>query len=359
MNIRLPFSALIVVLLLLISTLLVACGDEDTGLSREDVEEIVREELARTPEPRPPEPGVSKEQVRETVDAAIASIEQPEAGLTTADAARIARDVVALVPPESDPAEYTRFLVESAISRYETQGLQATIAHYNRGHSVDGQWYVFIIDENDLVIAHPDPVRRGLDLKGWVGIDANGYNFSPEMLSATEDGKWVSYVYQNPQTGSITPGNLGEVQLKNVWVTRHAGLLFASGWYISVDRFTQDIVTEVVDLFRSVGPEGTLESLQGDPGNVLGKVTETAVPYNAFGAADGEWSIVIADETGTVAHHFNPAVIDKSVEDLFGVDASAVRQEGEWLTSESMRIWVVPFDGWMIGAGWHDNWTGS
>ena len=32
----------------------------------------------------------------------------------------------------------------------------------------------------------------GLDLKGWVGTDANRYRFGPEMLSATEDGKWVS-----------------------------------------------------------------------------------------------------------------------------------------------------------------------
>ena len=67
---------------------------------------------------------------------------------------------------------------------------------------MDGQWYVFIIDENDLVIAHPDPGRLGLDLKGWVGTDANGYEFGPEMLSATEDGKWVSYVYRNPGSGA-------------------------------------------------------------------------------------------------------------------------------------------------------------
>ena len=43
-----------------------------------------------------------------------------------------------------------------AIARDETQGLDATLAHYHRAESVDGQWYVFIIDENDLVIAHPE-----------------------------------------------------------------------------------------------------------------------------------------------------------------------------------------------------------
>ena len=53
--------------------------------------------------------------------------------------------------------------------------------------------------------AHPDPGRLGLDLNGWVGTDANGYRFGPELLSATEEGKWVSYVYQNPERDSITP----------------------------------------------------------------------------------------------------------------------------------------------------------
>ena len=46
--------------------------------------------------------------------------------------------------------------------------------------------------EGDVIYSQPDSGRLGLDLNGWVGIDANGYRFGPEMLSATEDGKWVS-----------------------------------------------------------------------------------------------------------------------------------------------------------------------
>ena len=45
---------------------------------------------------------------------------------------------------------------------------------------------MLIIDENDTVIGHPDVHYLGLDLKEWVGTDANGYN--GEMLSATGDG---------------------------------------------------------------------------------------------------------------------------------------------------------------------------
>ena len=242
-----------------------------------------------------------------------------------------------------------------AINRYETQGLNATLAHYNRKESIEGQWYVFIIDENDLVIAHPDSGRLGLDLKGWVGIDANGYNFGPEMLSATEDGKWVSYVYQNPESGSITPGDLSKVDLKNAWVVRHDGLLFASGWYIDVDQFTRDVVSAVVDLFSSAGLEAIAESLSSNPGSILGGVAESAVSYNASGAVEGEWSIFIADSSGTIVVHFNPAMIGTRIEDLLGADTLEIDEDGTWLTSESMRIWVVSFDGWVFGAGWRSD----
>ena len=143
--------------------------------------------------------------------------------------------MVASIPPKSAPADYTRFFVNNAISWYETQGLDATLAYYNREESIDGQWNVFIIDENDLVIGRPDAHRLGLDLKGWVGTDANEYNFGPDMLSATEDGKWVSYVYRNPESGGIGPDHTGALEYKHVWTVRHDGLLFASGWYISAN----------------------------------------------------------------------------------------------------------------------------
>ena len=48
----------------------------------------------------------------------------------------------ATVPPKSTPADYTKFLVRDAISRYESEGLDATVAYYDTKESVDGQWYV-------------------------------------------------------------------------------------------------------------------------------------------------------------------------------------------------------------------------
>ena len=38
---------------------------------------------------------------------------------------------------------------------YESEGLDATLAYYNTADSIDGQWYVFIIDGDDVVRATP------------------------------------------------------------------------------------------------------------------------------------------------------------------------------------------------------------
>ena len=56
--------------------------------------------------------------------------------------------------------------MEQAIARYESDGHEATIEYYNTPESIDGQWYVFIGDENDVMIAHaavPENVGKPFD----------------------------------------------------------------------------------------------------------------------------------------------------------------------------------------------------
>ena len=359
----------------------IACGGKDAGLSRAEVEEIVRAEMAEalappTAEPGltsadveqaiqaaladmpQPEAGLSKSEVEEIVKAAVAAIPQPEPGLTSADAERIARGIVSSIPPKSAPADYTKFFVDNAISRYETQGIDATLAHYNREESVDGQWYVFIIDENDLVIGHPDPHRLGLDLKGWVGTDANGYAFGPEVLSATEDGKWVSYVYRNPESGDLGAGYTGELELKNAWVVKHDGLLFASGWYVNADEFTKAMVSTAARVFRQAGLEGTIAYF-ASPGSDFAGLAATIEYYNNTPNVEGEWFAFIADESGTVIDHYDKTLVGTDLKDLLGTDMFEATAEGNWVTTESVRVWVVGYDGMVFGSGWRRDESGS
>ena len=68
----------------------------------------------------------------------------------------------------------------------------------------------------------------------------------------------VSYVYRNPESGDLGAGYTGEFELKNVWVARHDGLLFASGWYINADEFTKFLVATAARVLREVRLEGTI-----------------------------------------------------------------------------------------------------
>ena len=260
-------------------------------------------------------------------------------------------DVAGAPPPAvSAEAEDTRVFVEAAIARYESEGLEAILAHYNREESVEGQWYVFVIDANDLVIAHPDPGRLGLDLKGWVGIDANGYHFGPEMLAATEEGKWVSYVYQNPENGRIGSGDFSDLELKNAWVARRDGLLFASGWYIDADEFTKSLVATAAGVFGEVGLEGTIAYF-ASPEIAFGGLAAVIAYYNSAENVEGEWFAFIADESGTIVDHYRKEMVGKSLEEVLGTDVEATA-EGNWVTTEDVRVWVLGQDGMTFGSGW-------
>ena len=76
-------SALILsVLTVPVLILSIACGGEEDGLSRAEVEEIARAGLAESPAPSTAEPGLTSAEVEKAIHAAMADMPQPEAGLS-------------------------------------------------------------------------------------------------------------------------------------------------------------------------------------------------------------------------------------------------------------------------------------
>ena len=399
--------------LLLASVVLMAgCGDRsdegEKGLSRAEVEEIVRSALAEKPDPTPdpslrdvedllstvvaavPTPGpgpnednatqllqdprnrlpqsdpdINRAEIEEIVARTIADAVEREPRLSREEVHQIARSVVASIPLRSAPAEYTKFFVGNAISKYDSEGLDATLDYYNRIESVDGQWYVFIIDADDKVIAHYNPRLLNEDIKGPLGTDPNSYRFGQEMLSATEEGKWVSYVLRNPQ-GGVPGADFGSYEIKNVWAIRHNGLLFASGWHIDADQFTQSLVASAVNRFRRDGLEATLDYF-ATPDTALAGLKTTIAYYNEAETVQGEWFAFIADRNGTVVGHNNPETIGMSLADLylFSLVAREFNEEGIWVaveaidsesgSMESMRARVVKYGGVTFGSGWYNS----
>ena len=159
-------------LLLLVTILLAACRDDDTdagaGLSREEVQEIVRSEaatsatapgptgltraeveaaiqsaMAQMPEPAIsnaqieaalqqimaaiPEPGLTRAEVEAAIQAAIGDLPQSEPGLTADEARTLAQYAVATVPPKTSPAEYTRLTPSAGTKRRDGKPLWPTI----------------------------------------------------------------------------------------------------------------------------------------------------------------------------------------------------------------------------------------
>ena len=138
---------------------------------------------------------------------------------------------------ESTPSAYARALVEQAVARYDAEGRDATLVRYNDPASVDGQYYVLIIDSSDLRAvangARPDLVGTIPDR-----IDPTGYYYGSDIASATEEGNWIPYVILNPETG--------EEQRKHTWITLHDGLVFGSGYYESTSASVQSPEEEKV-----------------------------------------------------------------------------------------------------------------
>ena len=310
--------------------------EPDSGLTAADIEAIVQSAIVSLPEP---DPGLTLSDVEEFIHEAIADVAEPEPRLTREEVLRLARNTVATIPLKSAPASYTKFFVDNAISRYDAGGLDDTLSYYNRVESVDGQWYVFIIDENDEVIGHYDAHLLGQDLKGPIGTDANGYNFGPGMLSATEDGKWVSYVYRNPESEIPGSDHIGTHEYKHVWVMRHDGLLFASGWYVSADEFTKFFVDEAIRKYHSEGLDATVAY------------------YNSPGNVNGQWFAFLADRKGMIISHYNPTMLGQDLDDLLGTDMFTAKDEGSWVTHTDVNPATgdgrgQALHGWFTTTGW-------
>ena len=115
-------------------------------------------------------------------------------------------------------------LVERAIRYYKAHGREATAQHFSSPGSVDGQWYVFMFDENNIRIAHPTRLDLiGQPVDGPTGVDISGFAYGPQFAQTDEQGQWVSYFSLNPATGAPSQ--------KHTWLQRYDGVVFASGWY--------------------------------------------------------------------------------------------------------------------------------
>ena len=253
----------------------------------------------------------------------------------------------------STPDEYTQHLVTQAIERYESEGLDSTLAHYNTKESIDGQWYVFVIDQTNTMRAHAaDPDLVGRPVSAAVG--PNGYPAGDAIVAvADEDGEWFSYTFPNPATGLA--------ETKHSWMVKHDGLVFGTGWYESGPRrsdapaYTRSVVQQALNLYDALGLEATVRY------------------YNKKESIDGQWYVFIGDENNVLlAHAANPNLVNRPASEAVGPNgypageavAAVADEDGEWFSYtfpnpttgsvQTKHSWIVEYDGFTFGSGWYE-----
>ncbi len=254
--------------------------------------------------------------------------------------------------------EATKDYVNRAIERYQQEGLDATIAYYNSQDSVEGQFYLFLMDANDIYLAHPIfPHLIGTDLKDVVGSD--GQELGKEIAQATADGLWVEYLWPHPATR--------REQKKIAWAVRHDGLLFASGYYLGEPEteepawrgadpreYTLAYVERAIERYQQGGLEALLNH------------------YNSVASFEGQWYLFATDADDIyIVHPLLNRLIGTDIKDVVGSDgyelgkalAAATAEEGVWveyLWPHPVTLKQVPkvgyavrYDGLLFASGYY------
>ena len=225
----------------------------------------------------------------------------------------------------ADVAASTREYVGKAVAKYDSDGVDAVIEHYNSMESLDGQFYLFLIGDDDLYLAHPIfPHLIGSDIKDVVGSD--GQELGREIAEATDEGIWVEYLWPHPVSR--------KEQQKVTWAVRHDGLIFASGYYAGEPEtgtpawrdadpreYTEEYVHRAVERYERDGLESMLNY------------------YNSVASFEGEWYLFATDESDLYhVHPLLPQLIGTDIKEIVGPDDYRLGEALAEATEEG--IWV-------------------
>ncbi len=259
-----------------------------------------------------------------------------------------------------DPEAFAVEFVQGAIDLYKSQGIDATVAHYGNPANIDGQWYVFITDENDIYVAQAlAPYFVGRNINEIEGID--GMPTGAEIAKVTEEGRWTEYLWPNPETDKL--------EQKRTWSIRYDGYLFASGYYEPWSPDPESLLTASKD-----DPEAYARSL------VLSAIARyetegleaTGTYYNDPVRVDGQWYVFITDPNDIfVSHPVRQDFIGTDLKDIvgsdgyeLGIEIAKARGTGLWIdyiwpnpasgNDEQKRTWAIRHEGFLFGTGYYE-----
>ncbi len=269
-----------------------------------------------------------------------------------------------LLPSRCEGAHFTKAMVDRAVERYRAEGYDAAIAHHSSAASVDGRWYVFIVDAGTgTMLAHPAGVFIGQSVtEAAEAYDDAGYFYAADLIEASADGLFVRNVIIVPPKDERNPFHVVE-EVKHYYAVLEDGLIFTSGWYAPPPtkddpaQYARLLVARALTMYDNEGIEATLSR------------------HNAPESLDGQWYVfILQDRDGdlyTVADALRPQRVGATRERVdssgfdYGEAFAAVTEEGggRWVTylsthpetgEEALKhAWVARRDGFIFGAAWY------
>ena len=247
-----------------------------------------------------------------------------------------------------DPREYAATYVQRAIEHYDRDGLEAMKAYYNSVASIEGEFYLFATDADDIYHVHPlIPSLIGTDIKDVVGSD--GYELGQDLAKAEEGvGVWVEYLWPHPVTLVEVP--------KMGYAIRRDGMIFASGYYPAPENpetATKAYIQVAIDKYEQEGLEATLAY------------------YSSQESIEGQWSLLLINEDGHVATFLtatSPGAVGRPIESFrifstgfeIGKEIARATEDGHWIHYQrpsaqtgvllDAHLWVIRYDGLIFAS---------
>jgi cytochrome c len=115
--------------------------------------------------------------------------------------------------------------VKKAVEYYKANGKEKALAEFSnpKGQFCKGDCYIYVLDMNGKMLAHPNPKLVGEDFMQKKDVD--GKTFAQDIVKqAKEKGSgWVDYKWENP-TSKV-------VEAKTVYFEKVDDVIIASGAY--------------------------------------------------------------------------------------------------------------------------------
>ncbi len=134
----------------------------------------------------------------------------------------VAVSALALAQAKPDDA---KAWVKKGIEFYKANGKAKALAAFSdpKGEFVKDDLYIYVLDANGKMLAHPKADLVGKDF--MVVKDADGKTFAVDMVKIAKEkcSGWVDYKWENPTTKAVDP--------KTVYFEMVDDVIIASGAY--------------------------------------------------------------------------------------------------------------------------------